>query len=82
MYSCFWLSHYQIDGCALVDEPTPLTTREFVAVFGHDSGFAWIKRFQNSSDHDPQLLDCEALSGFMVFSRPHLDVQWRRVVHQ
>jgi hypothetical protein len=82
MCGCFWLSHHQIHGFALVDEPTPLTTREFVAVIGHDSGFAWIKRFQNSPDLDPQLLDCEALSGFMVFSCPHLDVQWPRIVHQ
>ena len=53
MQSCFWLSRYQVHGCALLDEPTPLTTREFAPVFGHDSGAAWIKRFQNSLDLDP-----------------------------
>ena len=82
MQSCFWLSRYQIHGCTLVDEPTPFTTRQFVAVIGHGSGFAWIKRFQNSLDFGSQLLDCEVLSGFMVFSCPHLDVQWLRIVHQ
>ena len=82
MQSCFWISHYQTHGCALDDEPTPLTTREFVAIVGHDSGFAWIKHCQNSPDLDPQLFDCEALSGFMGLSCPHLDVQWPRIVHQ